>query len=377
GTLENLLDNTDKLKGKLKENIEANKELGILSKKLATIITDAPVEFDEEDLEMCAPDVEKVKEIFMELEFRQLLENFYRTFNLESEVVAKAKSVSEIAVQQSLFGDADSESGEIPATAFFNEIDSYDHLYQLTEGKMGRKLLLDKLLQQKEVCFDTETTGLDALTAELVGISFSFEAGKGYYVPFPDDFEEAKSIIEEFRPFFESETVTKIGHNLKYDYKVLFKYGIAPKGKSFDTMIAHYLLNPDMRHNMDVLSETYLNYKPVSIETLIGKKGKNQKQFNEVELEQQKEYAVEDADVTFQLKEFFAPQLPEVNALKLFEEIEMPLMEVLAEMEIEGIRLDPDVLGEQSIKITAEIQELEKKIYKDAGEEFNLNSPKQ
>ncbi len=377
GSLENLLEHTHELKGKLKENIEANKELGILSKKLATIITDVPVEFDEEDLEMCAPDVEKVKELFNELEFRQLLENFYRTFNLESEVVAKAKSVSEKAVQQSLFGDSDGESDEIPAAAFFKEIDSYDHLYQLTEGKMGRKLLLDKLLQQKEVCFDTETTGLDALTAELVGISFSFEAGKGYYVPFPTDFEEAKSIIEEFRPFFESENVLKIGHNLKYDYKVLFKYGIQPKGKSFDTMIAHYLLNPDMRHNMDVLSETYLNYKPVSIESLIGKKGKNQLQFNQVELEKQKEYAVEDADVTFQLKELFAPQLPEVNAQKLFDQIEMPLMEVLAEMEIEGIRLDTGVLAEQSVKITSEIAELEKKIYEDAGEEFNLNSPKQ
>ena len=377
GTLENLLANTDKLKGKLKENIEANKELGILSKKLATILTDAPVEFDEEDLTMCPPDVDKIKEIFNELEFRQLLENFYRTFNLESEVVSKAKTVAERAVQASLFDDNDANSEEISSESFYTEIGNYDHLYQLTEGKMGRKLLIDKLLKQKEVCFDTETTGLDALTAELVGISFSFEKGKGYYVPFPLHFDEAKEIVEEFRPFFESETVLKIGHNLKYDYKVLFKYGIVPKGKSFDTMIAHYLLNPDMRHNMDVLSETYLNYKPISIETLIGKKGKNQKQFNEVDLEQQKEYAVEDADVTFQLKEFFAPQLPDVNAEKLFHEIEMPLMEVLADMEIEGIRLDSDVLAEQSVKITAEIEKLEKKIVEKAGEEFNLNSPKQ
>lgn len=377
GSLENLLANTDQIKGKLKENIEANKELGILSKKLATILTDAPVEFDEEDLCMCEPDVEKVKQIFNELEFRQLLENFYRTFNLESQVVEKARTVSEKAVQQSLFDDGEPENGELPGNAFFKEIDTYDHLYQLTEGKIGRKLLLDKLLSQKEVCFDTETTGLDALTAELVGISFSFEKGKGYYIPFPQDFAETKSIIEEFKPFFESEAVLKIGHNLKYDYKVLDKYGIKPKGKSFDTMIAHYLLNPDMRHNMDVLSETYLHYKPVSIETLIGKKGKNQLQFNQVELEKQKEYAVEDADVTLQLKEFFAPQLPEVNAQKLFEEIEMPLMEVLADMEIEGIRLDTNVLAAQSVKITADILELEKKIYSDAGEEFNLNSPKQ
>jgi DNA polymerase-1 len=376
GSMENLLANTHELKGKLKENIEANKELGLLSKQLATIHTNAPVEFDEEDLLMCEPDIDKVREIFNELEFRQLLENFYRTFNLESVVVEKAKTVSETAIQVSLFGEPDNPN-EIPENAFFKEITNYDHLYQVVEGKMGRKLLLDKLLKQPQVCFDTETTALDALTAELVGISFSYESGKGYYVPFPTDFEEAKEIITEFKPFFESESVLKIGHNLKYDYKVLFKYGIIPQGKSFDTMIAHYLLNPDMRHNMDVLSETYLQYKPVSIESLIGKKGKNQKQFGELGLEVQKEYAVEDADVTFQLKELFAPQLPGVNAQKLFDKIEMPLMEVLTAMEIEGIRLDCDVLAEQSIKISADILELEKLIYADAEEEFNLNSPKQ
>lgn len=375
GTLENLLAHTHELKGKLKENIEANKELGLLSKKLATILTDAPVEFDEEDLEMCAPDVERVKELFTELEFRQMLDNFYRTFNLETQVIEKAKTVSEKAVQASLFDEGEVEVAESSTT--FKEIDSYDHLYQLVEGAMGRKLLLDKLLKQSEVCFDTETTGLDPLSAELVGISFSFEARKGYYVPFPQNFDEAKALIEEFRLFFESESILKIGHNLKYDYKVLYKYGIEPKGKSFDTMIAHYLLNPDMRHNMDVLSETYLHYKPISIESLIGKKGKNQLLFNQVELEQQKEYAVEDADITLQLKEFFAPQLPQVNAQKLLEDLEMPLMQVLAEMEIEGIRLDTEALAKQSEKITADILNLEKKIFEDAGVEFNLNSPKQ
>lgn len=377
GSLENLLANTHQLKGKLRENIEANKELGILSKKLATILTDAPVEFDDEDLLMCEPDVEKVKEIFIELEFRQLLENFYRTFNLETNIVEKAKTVAQLAVQASLFDETIEKLDELSEESYYKEIDNYDHLYQVVEGKMGRKLLLDKLLQQPEVCFDTETTGLDALTAELVGISFCFEPGKGYYIPFTQNFEEAKSIIEEFKPFFESESVLKIGHNLKYDYKVLHKYGIWPKGKSFDTMIAHYLLNPDMRHNMDILSETYLQYKPVSIESLIGKKGKNQKIFNELDLEVQKEYAVEDSDVTLQLKHLFAPQLPDVNAQKLFEEIEMPLMEVLSDMEIEGICLDTDVLSEQSVKITADIQELEKKIYECCGTEFNLNSPKQ
>lgn len=375
GTMENLLAHTHELKGKLKENIEANKELGLLSKQLATIFIDAPVEFDEEDLEMCAPDVERVKELFTELEFRQMLDNFYRSFNLETQVVQKAKTVSERSVQASLFGDE--EESVVVSTSEMKTIDNYDHLYQLVEGAMGRKLLLDKLLKQSEVCFDTETTGLDALSAELVGISFSFEVGKGYYISFPSDFEEAKALIQEFKPFFQSESVKKIGHNLKYDYKVLHKYGIEPGGKSFDTMIAHYLLNPEMRHGMDVLSETYLHYQPISIETLIGKKGKNQLQFNQVELEQQKEYAVEDADVTLQLKELFAPQLPEVNAQKLMEDLEMPLMEVLAEMEIEGIRLDTVVLAQQSEKITAEILKLESKIFEDAGVDFNLNSPKQ
>lgn len=374
GSLENLLANTHQLKGKLKENIEANKELGLLSKKLATILTDAPVEFDEEDLSMCDPDVEKVKEIFTDLEFRQLLENFYKTFNLQSQVVEKAKSIAETSIQASLFGE---EEVEISTTLDFKTIDSYDHFYQLVDGKIGRKLLLDKLLKQSEVCFDTETTGLDALAAELVGISFCFEAGKGYYIPFPLNFDEAKEIIQEFKPFFEAENILKIGHNLKYDYKVLHKYEIIPKGASFDTMIAHYLLNPEMRHGMDVLAETYLHYKPISIETLIGKKGKNQLAFNQVELEKQKEYAVEDADITFQLKQLFAPQLPQVNAQKLMQDLEMPLMQVLADMEIEGIRLDTEVLKEQSEVINAEILKLESKIYQDAGVEFNLNSPKQ
>jgi len=374
GTLENLLANTDKLKGKLKENIEANKELGLLSKQLATIFLDAPVEFDEEDLMMTKPDVERVKELFTELEFRQLLDNFYRTFSLETEVVQKAQTIAEKSAQASLFGEDEVESS-VPSE--LKTIETYDHLYQLVEGNMGRKLFIQKLLQQSEVCFDTETTGLDALSAELVGISFSYEVGKGYYIPFPNDFQEAKNLMEELKPFFESESILKIGHNLKYDYKVLFKYGIQPKGNSFDTMVAHYLLNPEMRHGMDVLSETYLHYKPISIESLIGKKGKNQKIFSEVELELQKEYAVEDADVTLQLKQLFAPQLPAVNAQKLLEDLEMPLLEVLAEMEIEGIRLDIEVLAQQSEKITAEILILETKIFEYAQVEFNLNSPKQ
>ncbi|MFA5619489.1 MAG: DNA polymerase I [Weeksellaceae bacterium] len=376
GSLENLLANTADLKGKMKENIEANKELGILSKQLATIDTNAPIEFNEIELIVEKPDVQKIRQIFEELEFRRLLENFYRAFDLQNEVVQQAKTVSEKAVQASLFGDEVMEE-TIQSQTSFKELNSYDHLYQLTDGKIPRKLLLEKLLQQTEVSFDTETDSLDALSAQLVGISFSFEPGKGYYISFPKDFTEAQSIVDELKPFFENDSILKIGHNLKYDYKVLHKYGIKPKGKHFDTMIAHYLLNPDMGHSMDALAENYLNYKTQPIENLIGKKGKNQLSFDMVELESQKEYAVEDADITLQLKHFFAPQLPEVKMQKLFEEIEMPLMEVLTEMEIEGIRLDKSILAEQSISIQAEIQKLEKKIFADAGEEFNLNSPKQ
>lgn len=377
GSLENLLANTHELSGKMKENIENNKELGLLSKQLATIHTDAPVEFNEKDLLIEKPDIQKVREIFEELEFRRLLENFYRAFNLQNDVVQEAKAAQPISVQTSLFGDMEIESEFNEPTTSFQELSTYNHLYQLTNGKVPRKLLLEKLLEQKEVCFDTETTSLDALSAHLVGISFSFEAGKGYYIPFPKDFEESKVIIDEFKDFFESKTILKIGHNLKYDYKVLYKYGIRPHGKHFDTMIAHYLLEPDMGHGMDALAENYLRYRPLPIEELIGKKGKNQLTFDQVELETQKEYAVEDADITLQLKHFFKPKLKEVNAQKLFEEIEMPLMEVLTDMEIEGIRLDKEILAEQSKSIAIEISDLEKKIYADAGEEFNLNSPKQ
>ncbi|HUH36102.1 MAG TPA: DNA polymerase I [Moheibacter sp.] len=376
GSMENLLANTASLKGKMKENIEANKELGLLSKRLATIHLDAPIEFNEEEMEVCAPDVEKIKEIFNELEFRQLLENFYRAFQLQNQVVSAAKTVSEKAIQASLFGEENSDNVSDTPSSFSN-LSNSDHLYQLVDGAIPRKLLMKKLMEQTEVCFDTETTGLDPLTAELVGISFSYQPGKGYYIPFSKDFEATQTILTEFQAFFEAEHILKIGHNLKYDYKVLHKYGISPKGKSFDTMIAHYLLNPDMRHGLDVLAEIYLNYQTLPIEELIGKKGKNQLTFDQVEMESQKEYAVEDADLTLRLKHLFAPQLSEVHAQKLMEEIEMPLMQVLAAMEMEGIRLDENILGQQAEKINKDLLILEEKIFKDAEEAFNLNSPKQ
>lgn len=378
GTLENLLANTDQLKGKLKENIENNKELGLLSKKLATILLDAPVQFSGQEFEICEPDIEKVQEIFNELEFRRMLDNFYQAFNLNMSSAKKMETIAEKAIQASLFGEDDLNNNDAEELdSFFTDLSSYNHLYQLVDGKVGQKLLLDKLLKQTEVAFDTETNSLDALSANLVGISFSFEAGKGYYVPFPKDFEEAKNLVQFFMPFFESEEILKIGHNLKYDYKVLYKYGVRPKGQIFDTMIAHYLLNPDQRHSMDTLAETLLRYKPLPIESLIGKKGKNQKTFDQLDLEVQKEYAVEDADITLRLKHILEPQLPAVKADKLLKEIEMPLMGVLTEMEVEGIRVDAEVLKEQSEKISKEIQSIEKKIYEYSGEEFNLNSPKQ
>jgi DNA polymerase-1 len=237
--------------------------------------------------------------------------------------------------------------------------------------------LLQKLMQQKSVCFDTETTGLKALEVELIGISFSFEIGKGFYVSFPEDQEETKTILEEFRTFFEASEIEKIGHNLKYDIKVLSNYNMPVKGKLFDTMIAHYLINPDMRHNMDILAETYLNYQPVSITELIGKKGKNQLSMRVVPINEQTEYAVEDADITLQLKEHFTSELESGNVTKLFNEVELPLVSVLTAMEIEGININTSYLNELSVVLTDDINRLEKNIYEQAGEEFNIASPKQ
>lgn len=229
----------------------------------------------------------------------------------------------------------------------------------------------------KSVCFDTETTHIKSLEASLVGIAFSWESKKGYYVPFTQNKDEAQKMLEEFRPFFESESIEKIGQNLKYDIKVLSNYGMQVKGPLFDTMIAHYLINPDMRHNMDILAETYLNYSPISIESLIGKKGKNQLSMQQVPLEKQTEYAVEDADITLQLKQYFKPILEETGTQKLFNEIEIPLVSVLADMENEGIRLDVNFLKSMSIDMAKEIALFEEKIFTEAGETFNLASPKQ
>lgn len=395
GSMEGLLANTAKLKGKMKEKVEENGELGLLSKKLATIMLDVPVEFNETDFEMCPPDTQKVLEIFDDLEFRRLKDNFLNAFSIEgmasvgtSRVTQENNNITDTKPkpaksnpagegQFSLFGNDGDATEAIISYNSRATIENTEHFYQTVQPGMGTKLFLQNLMKQKSVCFDTETTGLNPLEAELVGIAFSWEKGKGFYVPFPENREEAQQLLEELRPFFEDESIQKIGQNLKYDIKVLAKYNISVKGKLFDTMLAHYLINPDMRHNMDILSETYLNYTPVSITELIGKKGKNQLNMRDVPLEKQTEYAVEDADVTFQLKEHFEKELSEANTQKLFDEIEVPLLRVLAAMELEGINLDRDFLKSLSGALDNDILRLEKEIYEEAGESFNIASPKQ
>lgn len=398
GSMENLFANTHELKGKMKEKIEANQELGLLSKQLATIMLDVPVTFNEKDFEMSQPDIPKVTEIFQNLEFRRLTDNFIKTFSTEDQNDAASNPASipsstsgsnstktssgantnAGAGQFSLFEtDPNAAQNKAQSTFTRNTIKNTSHFYQSVSPGLATKLFVKNLLNQTSVCFDTETTGLNPLTAELVGIAFSWETGKGFYILFPEKKEDAQELIELLRTFFENENIEKIGQNLKYDIKVLAKYNITVKGKLFDTMLAHYLINPDMRHNMDVLAETYLNYSPVSIETLIGKKGKNQLSMRQVSLEAQTEYAVEDADITLQLKQHFEKELGEANTQKLFDEIEVPLLRVLAAMELEGIHLDEKFLQSFSKELEKDIHTLESKIYEAAGEEFNIASPKQ
>jgi len=387
GNIENLLANTHQLKGKLKEKIEASAERGILSKKLATIICDAPIEFHQEQYDLDIPDFEKVKEVFDEIEFRRLYENLYRAFapsSTETVVVSDVKITISTETAQQKVAQA---VGQLDLFATYEELDQAtstkstiehnDHLYQFVDNPKAQKILVQNLLKQKVVCFDTETTSLNELEAELVGMSFSYKKGLAYYIPLSENQGEVLQTLEIFRPFFEKEDLLKIAHNLKFDYKILRQYDITVKGAMFDTMIAHYLLNPDGRHGMDYLSEVYLNYKPVSIETIIGKKGKNQGTFRDADLRTQTDYAAEDADITFQLYELFAPQLKKENLEDLFFNIEMPLMEVLAKMELAGISLDEKWLAQESIDLENDLRQLESKIFEFSGEEFNMNSPKQ
>ncbi|KIC64858.1 DNA polymerase I [Chryseobacterium taiwanense] len=387
GSIENLLANTDQLKGKIKEKIEASAERGILSKKLATIICDVPIEFHQEQYDLETPDFEQAKAVFEEIEFTRLYENLYRAFaptTVTTTVAAEVEvAVAETTPQQKVaqaVGQLDlfATYEELEqATSTKSTIDHNDHLYQFVDNPKAQKMLVSNLLKQQVVCFDTETTSLNELEAELVGMSFSYKKGLAYYIPLSENREEVLQTLEIFRPFFEKEDLVKVAHNLKFDYKILKQYDITVKGAMFDTMIAHYLLNPDGRHGMDYLSEVYLNYKPVSIETIIGKKGKKQGNFRDADLRTQTDYAAEDADVTFQLYELFAPQLKKENLEDLFFSIEMPLMEVLAKMELAGISLDEKWLAQESIDLENDLKQLELKIFELSGEEFNMNSPRQ
>ena len=399
GSMEGLLENTHELKGKMREKVESAKELGMLSKELATIILDVPVDFNAADFEMSKPDINGVTKIFEALEFRRLKDNFLKTFTdqgmasagtsnkssgpvtlKQKESDVKTKGAAAGAGQFSLFGgDGAPEASGQEGTAFSSRATTATtkHFYQTVQPGIGIKLFIKNLMRQTSVCFDTETTGLNPLIAELVGIAFSWEIGKGFYIPFPEDRQEAQELIEQLRPFFEAEEIQKIGQNLKYDIKVLGKYNMPVKGALFDTMLAHYLINPDMRHNLDVLAETYLNYTPVSITELIGKKGKNQLSMRDVSLDKQTQYAVEDTDIALQLKEHFQNELGEASTQKLFDEIEVPLLRVLADMELEGINLDVSFLQSLSTDLDKDILRLKKDIYESAGIEFNIASPKQ
>ena len=377
GSMENLLANTDKLKGKLKEKIEASAERGLLSKKLATILIDAPIDFEYEKYHLERPDFDKLKDIFEEIEFRRLYDNLVKIFDyqevkIENKDFEISKKKEETPRQLDLF----SELGEDLSSQKLN-IENTDKVYQYINSPKAQRVLVENLLSQKAVCFDTETTSLEETEAELIGLSFSYKKGLAYYIPISENQEEAKKTLEIFRPFFEEKNILKIAHNIKYDYKVLKNYDIEVQGAIFDTMIAHYLINPDMKHGMDYLSEIYLNYTPISIESLIGKKGKNQGNLRSVSLKQQTDYAAEDADVTFQLYEIFEQKLKEENIENLFYRIEMPLMKVLAKMELVGISLDKECLKKESLELENDLKNLEKKIFEFSEEEFNLNSPKQ
>ena len=386
GSMEVLLENTHQLKGKMKERIEANKELGMLSKELAKIILDVPVTFEADSYKLTDPNIQEVQPLFDELEFRRMQETIQRIFNT-SEVVAapKEKNVANSPTpianngQMDLFAPAG--AGTISPTE--DTIQSKQtlvntpHAYQYIDSPLAFSLLMEKLLKQKSVCFDTETTSINALQAELVGIAFSWGNHKGYYLPFPDDQKDAQKIIEQIRPFFEQEGIEKVGHNLKYDLKVLSNYNLSVKGPLYDTLIAHYLINPDRRHGMDILAASYLNYEPQPITDLIGKKGKNQGNMRDVSLKDQTQYAAEDADITWQLKQYFEKELDAADNQKLFQTVELPLVPVLTAMEKEGINLNVSFLNEFAKTLEIDSARLQKEIFEQAGEEFNLASPKQ
>ena len=376
GSIENLIANAHELKGKQQENVIEFAEQGLVSKMLATIITDIDVEFDEEKLIMCDVDADKVRDVFTELEFRNLTKRILGEEEVTQTDFAHPKNGT--TEQLDLFGmQSMIEKQEPVETANYKTIVSEKPSYHFINTQEERNELLDILLTQSQVCFDTETTGIDALHADLVGFSFSYKAREAFYVPVPKEFEEAKKIVGFFTPCFENLEIEKIGHNIKYDLKVLQRYGIKVLGPTFDTMIAHYLINPEAKQSMDFLANFYLNYQPISIETLIGKKGKGQGNMGDMKQEEISDYACEDADITLQLKQVLEPQIQKPHLADLFYKMEMPLVEVLKDMEFEGITIDVPALNSYSKELDLILIELEKEIKNDAGLDFNLDSPKQ
>ncbi|NVO30885.1 DNA polymerase I [Hymenobacter lapidiphilus] len=397
GSVEGLIANVDKLKGKQQQNVREFAEQGLMSKELATIHLNVPIEFEADKLVLDQPDMEELRRLFDELEFRQLAARVLGDGAGPAGVTnggtptprgARRPKVA-TAGQGSLFGassDAavaigaeEGSTGEAGApTGPRRTLEDVAHQYHLMDTPALRAELLEFLLLQTEVSFDTETTGLDTMTARLVGLSFCWLPGEAYYVPVPQtDDAAAQALVDEFRPFFDAESILKVGQNIKYDLTILKHYGVEIRGPLFDTMLAHYLLEPDMRHGMDVLAETYLHYTPVPITALIGPKGKNQKTMADLPPAEVSDYACEDADVTLQLKYVFEPLLKEVGLLDLLNEVENPLVPVLAAIEYEGVKIDSEAMGEYSAELQGYITELEGQIYQEAGEEFNIGSPKQ
>ena len=368
GSVDGVYQNIDKLKGKQKESLEQFEEQVRMSRKLAEIILDVPVEFNQEDLLLSKPDFTKLRNIFLELEFRTLAERILPAAGNIVEPVAAFE-------QGTLFSMGEQTQTETPGV--HTDIKSTTHKYTLVDSDEKVKDLITLLGKQKSFCFDTETTGLDTHSDHLVGLSFSFKAGEAFYVPAPADRKKAVALVHEFKPVFANEAILKIGQNMKFDILMLSRYDIDIKGDYFDTMVAHYLIQPDLRHNLDYLSEIYLGYKKVATEELIGKRGKNQLTMRQVASEVIKEYACEDADITFQLKELLDLELIKGEVKELFVQVEMPLLKVLVQMELAGLKIDPKVLDDYAVILREQIIELENSIIELAGEHFNISSPKQ
>ena len=368
GSIDNLLEHTDQVKGKLREKVENAIDDIKMSKFLATIRTDVPVELNLDNLKVSDPDEAKLSTLFTDLEFKTLANKFLK----KVETVQKP-----VNGQLDLFGLFASESPETPKNSSFETIKTVPHEYKLVENEDDMRGLCDYFLTKGFLSLDTETTSTSPIEAELIGLSFSVEESKAFYVAVPENREEAQKVVDIFRPVYENESILKIGQNIKYDLEVLMNYGVNLKGQLFDTMIAHYLIQPELRHNMDYMAEVYLNYQTIHIDELIGPKGKNQRSMRSLSPTQVYEYAAEDADITLKLKNVLEPKLKESNVESLFYEIEMPLVPVLAEMEMNGVLIDIDSLKETSRLFTERLIEIERHIYELAGETFNISSPKQ